>query len=62
MSNSIFSVYHGSFICQICQEEVKTLRLWQETLDLTWACTKKHISKASFAYKTKKDYEREKRE
>jgi len=61
MADSKFSVYPGKFPCHTCKEEVLSLRLWKETLEVTWMCSKKHISKARFT-KTKKDYEREKRE
>ena len=61
MSNPKFSIYVGRFPCHTCKEEVLTLRLWKETLELTWMCSQKHLSKASIK-KTKKDYEREKRE
>jgi hypothetical protein len=61
MTETKFSVYPGKFICHTCKEEVTSLRLWKETLELTWMCSKKHLSKAGII-KTKKDYEREKRE
>lgn len=61
MSKS-YSVYEGIFPCHTCKEEVKSLRLWHETLDVTWQCSNKHLSKASFKTKRKKDYERENRE
>ena len=56
-----FSTYPGKFPCQTCKEEVSSLRLWKETLELTWMCSKKHLSKGQLK-KTKKDYEREERE
>ena len=63
MSDKTFSTYRGKFICQKCGEEVTTLRLWHDTLDTTWMCSKKHISKVVlYKKKTKKDYEREERE
>lgn len=63
MSNKPFSTYPGKFICQKCAEEVKTMRVWHDTLDATWQCSKKHISKVTlYKKKTKKDYERENRE
>ena len=61
MTETKFSVYSGKFTCHTCKEEVTSLRLWKETLELTWMCSKKHLSKAGLK-KTKKDYEREKRE
>lgn len=33
-----FSVYEGIFTCQKCQREVHKIRLWGDTLDLTWQC------------------------
>jgi hypothetical protein len=60
MAEPKFSVYNGKFPCHTCKEEVLSLRLWRETLELTWMCSKKHLSKAALV-KTKRDYEREKR-
>ena len=61
MSDSRFSTYVGKFPCHTCKEEVLSLRLWKETLELTWMCSKKHLSKSNIKM-TKKDYERKKRE
>ena len=61
MQEAKFKTFEGIFPCHTCKEEVTTLRLWKETTDLTWMCSKKHISKVQMI-KTKKDYEREKRE
>ena len=61
MSEPKFSTYPGKFPCHTCKEEVKFIRLWRENLELTWMCSKKHISRSSII-KTKKDYERENRE
>ena len=63
MSDKPFSTYSGKFTCQRCQEIVSTARLWKDTADVTWQCSKKHISKVCLLpkKKTKKDYEREKR-
>jgi hypothetical protein len=61
MADSRFSTYPGKFPCHTCKEEVLSIRLWKESLELTWMCSKKHLSKASIV-KTKKDYEREERE
>lgn len=60
MSNEKFRIFSGEFVCQVCKEEVKSLRLWLETANLTWMCTQKHISRVPLIL-TKKDYEREKR-
>ena len=61
MAELKFKVFEGKFPCHTCKEDVLSLRLWKETLELTWMCSQKHLSKASVK-KTKKDYEREKRE
>ncbi len=61
MSNQKFSVYVGKFPCHTCKEEVDSLRLWKESLELTWMCSKKHLSKSQIKM-TKKDYERKSRE
>ena len=61
MAEPKFSVYSGKFPCHTCKEEVLSLRLWYETLELTWMCSKKHLSKANLTM-TKKDYERKNRE
>jgi len=59
MSEEKFKVFSGEFHCQICKEEVNSLRLWIKTAELTWMCSKKHISKVPLIL-TKKDYERKK--
>ena len=61
MAEPRFSTYVGKFPCHTCKEEVTSIRLWKETLELTWMCSQKHLSKVGII-KTKKDYEREKRE
>lgn len=61
MSNQKFSIYPGKFPCHTCKEEVMSLRLWKESLELTWMCSKKHLSKSQIKI-TKKDYERKSRE
>ena len=48
MSDKKFKVFHGQFWCQTCNEEVSTLRLWTDSLDITWMCSKKHISRGTF--------------
>ena len=56
-----YNVYTGKFRCQECNEEVSTLRHYVENKELTWMCSKKHISTVSLnVKKSKKDYEREK--
>jgi len=54
MANEKFTVYPGKFPCKTCQEEVISLRLWIETGDATWMCSKKHMSKVSLIPKKKK--------
>jgi hypothetical protein len=44
---SKYNIYKGSFNCHICKEEVKVLRMYEETTDVTWMCSKKHISKVT---------------
>ena len=56
-----FKTFDGDFPCHTCKEEVKILRLWLETADLTWMCSQKHLTREKLI-KTKKDYERENRE
>lgn len=49
-----FSTYQGKFICKRCSEEVGSARLWHDTLDVTWQCTKKHVTKVNMDPKRKK--------
>jgi hypothetical protein len=49
-----YSIYPGKWPCKTCQEEVLLLRLWIETGDATWMCSKKHISRVSLVPKKKK--------
>ena len=53
-----FTVYDGKFLCQKCGIEVSKLRLWSDTLDLTWFCESKHISRLSFTSWAKQRYKR----
>lgn len=54
-----YNVVHGQFPCHTCKEVVTSLRQYLETKELTWMCSKKHLSSVSLnAKKTKKDYER----
>ncbi len=61
MADPKFVIFPGKFPCHTCKEEVLSLRLWKETFELTWMCSKKHLSKAHIKM-TKKDYERKERE
>jgi hypothetical protein len=56
-----FATFPGKFLCKNCNEEVKSMRLWRDTGDATWMCTKKHVSRVQLVAKkkTKKDYENE---
>jgi len=54
MADSNFIVFPGKFPCKKCNEEVLSLRLWRETGDATWMCSKKHISKVGLLPKKKK--------
>ena len=62
MSDQKFSVYPGKWPCKTCDEVVTSLRLWKETGDASWMCSKKHISKVSLIpnKKRKRDYLNEK--
>jgi hypothetical protein len=42
-----FTTYNGTFVCQNCGTSVYSLRLWSDTLDLTWFCENKHTSRVS---------------
>lgn len=46
-----YSIYHGEFACHTCKEKVLSLRAYEETGDLTWMCSSKHISKVSLRKK-----------
>ena len=58
-----YNLYHGTFVCHTCKAEVKTLRLYAQTKEMTWMCPEKHVSKVDLNTKKKReDYEREERE
>jgi hypothetical protein len=52
-----FTVYQGKFICHICKVEVRSLRLYSETKEMTWMCKDKHISRVSLGKRKKKDFD-----
>jgi hypothetical protein len=53
-----YTIYPGSFVCHECKEDVKTLRLYKETKELTWMCSQKHLTSVIlYKKKSKKDYE-----
>lgn len=54
MAERDFKTFSGKFPCKKCQEQVLSLRLWTESGDATWMCSKKHISKVSLIPKKKK--------
>ena len=57
-----YTIYPGSFPCHTCKVEVKTVRVYPETKEITWMCPEKHISIVNLNTKKRKDYEREERE
>ena len=57
MSN--FTVYQGQFLCHTCKAEVKTLRLYAETKEMTWMCKDKHLSKVNLGKRKKSDFDGE---
>jgi hypothetical protein len=54
-----FTVYQGTFLCHTCKAEVKTLRLYAETKEMTWMCKEKHLSKVSLGRRKKSDFDGE---
>ena len=54
MADKDFTIYNGKFPCKKCHEEVTSLRLWTESGDATWMCTKKHVSKVNLKPSKKK--------
>ena len=58
-----YTVYTGTFLCQVCRKEVSTIRSYPITKELTWMCPDRHVSTVDLNTKKKKeDYEREERE
>lgn len=58
-----YNIYPGKFICHTCKAEVKSLRSYPSTKQLSWMCPEKHVSTVNLTTKKKKaDYEREERE
>lgn len=57
-----YTVYQGKFICHECKETVHSMRSYAANKELTWLCSKRHLTKVSLqTKKSKRDYEREKR-
>lgn len=53
-----YSVYAGEFLCHTCKENVKSMRLYPETYEVSWMCSQKHLTRVIiYKKKTKKDYE-----
>ena len=53
-----YTIYPGSFPCHICKIEVKTVRVYPETKEITWMCPEKHVSVVNLSTKkSRKDYE-----
>jgi hypothetical protein len=54
-----YTVYQGQFVCHTCKTEVKTLRLYAETKEMTWMCKDKHLSSVKFGKQKWKGNDRE---
>ena len=54
-----FTVYQGTFLCHTCKTEVKTLRLYAETKEMTWMCKDKHLSRVNLGRRKKSDFDGE---
>jgi hypothetical protein len=54
-----YTIYPGTFLCQVCKSEVKTLRLYAETKTMTWMCKDKHLSTINLGKRKKSDFDRE---
>jgi hypothetical protein len=53
-----YNIYPGKFLCHVCKVEVKTLRLYAETKELTWMCPERHVSTVDLnTKKSRKDYD-----
>jgi hypothetical protein len=46
------------FVCKKCDEEVLSLRLWLDSGDSTWMCSKKHVTRVGLipVKKKRKDF------
>ena len=42
-----YSKFSGQFICHECKIVVDNARLYYSSLDLTWFCINKHLSKVN---------------
>jgi hypothetical protein len=54
MVDQKFLAVSGQFICQKCKEHVVTARFWNESGDVTWMCSSRHMSKVGLVAKKKK--------
>lgn len=53
-----YNIYSGKFVCQVCNEEVVTIRSYPKEKKLTWMCKEKHLSEVDLnTKKTRKDFE-----
>jgi hypothetical protein len=53
-----YTIYPGKFPCHTCKVEVKTVRVYPETKEITWMCPEKHVSTVNLNTKKKaKDFE-----
>ena len=53
-----YTIYPGKFPCHTCKVEVKTVRVYPETKEITWMCPDKHVSIVNLNTKKKaKDFE-----
>jgi hypothetical protein len=50
-----YNIYHGDFVCQVCRVQVKTIRLYYQTKEMTWMCPEKHLSQVDLSTKKKKE-------
>lgn len=50
-----YNVYTGEFICQVCGEQVPTIRSYPADKKLTWMCKEKHLSEVDLNLKKKKN-------
>jgi hypothetical protein len=47
-----FSEYRGKFVCHECKELVLIARFYgKTTMDITWLCSKKHLSRVNLNVK-----------
>jgi hypothetical protein len=61
MSDQLFMVVQGQFICKTCKVECRAARFWYGSGEISWLCSEKHISKVGLKAekKKKKDFAHE---